>query len=67
MTITDGTIPSITVRGGFLREILGSEVGANLSPHSSARIGQLRPASEGSQKIGVARDWLTAGQSRRFL
>jgi DNA invertase Pin-like site-specific DNA recombinase len=37
MTINDGAIPSITIRGGFLCEILESNVGANLSPHSRWR------------------------------
>jgi DNA invertase Pin-like site-specific DNA recombinase len=38
VVIKDGTIPSITLQGGFLGEILGSDTGANVAARSSARI-----------------------------
>jgi DNA invertase Pin-like site-specific DNA recombinase len=34
IVVKDGAIPSITLQGGFLGEILGVDTGANLAPHS---------------------------------
>jgi hypothetical protein len=37
IVIQDGTIPSLTLQGGFLGEILGSGIGANVAARSSAQ------------------------------
>jgi DNA invertase Pin-like site-specific DNA recombinase len=44
IVIDNGNIPSMTLRGGFLAEILGYNTGANLSAHSTWRSWRQRPA-----------------------
>jgi hypothetical protein len=42
--IKDGAIPSITLQGGFLSEILGCDTGANLLSRSTSRCWRRCPA-----------------------